>query len=852
MLRLYLSVFVLFVSICSSTVFAQQGDYTPDITLLGDTTVLSPSDTIVVAGEAFGVDSVEVSTQREPPFRTRISYSAKDSVTFDMAINRAFLFNETQVNYEDIELKAYNTEFDMITKIVYASGGTDSLDNRIGAPEFKQGGNEFVADSMSYNFDSGRGIIHRIKTQQGEGILHADKSKRFSEGYLYIGDGKYTTCPADHPHFYLRLKEAKVVPSELVVFRHAFLVLLDVPLYLLYLPFGLFPQNDQDAVSGVIPPTVGMEISRGLSLTNGGYYFAFSDHVDAQIMADIYSTGTWRSTLTSRYMTRYKYSGNLNMSYGVTVSGERGLDYMRTMQYSTQWSHRQDPKANPFNSFQASVNYSSSSYDSEFNYTNSNLLYNNTKNSSISFSRRWPNTPFHFSTNARANQVSTTGNTVIDFPNFTFRMDRIFPFRKKEAVGKSRWYEDIALQYDANFQNTLSGHEDDLFSDENIRDMKNGFQHRIPFSINFKALRFFNITPSINYNGVLYGSQIRKEFLADSVDINNRMGVIAVDTIRGLAYAHSLAPSISVSMTPKFFVMNTYGPNSKVEAIRTVISPNVGVSYVPDVSRFFDYYRTIHVHNDREHRYSIFEGQGVFGTPTAPGQSGSVSLGVNGNVEMKVRSTDSLAQSRKVKLLNNVSASTRYNIFADSMHFSNISLSANTTLLGLNLTASGTVDPYMLTPEGTRIDKYGPRLTNMNFNTGISLPLNKKERETDPNEPYSYFDVPWNVSFSYGLSYSKPRFEGIFTQTLSFSGNINFTENWSLNFSSSYDFEAKEIAYTSASITRDLCCWEMSLSFSPFGVHRFYLFKINVKSSTLKDLKYERRKSSRDFSRQGW
>ena len=851
LLRSYLFVIVLFAVLGTGTGLAQDVAM-PDMTFPVDTIVFAPVDTVVVVGDSIGMELIEVDPNREPPFKTRIEYKATDSVTFNMQINRAFLYSETQVNYDDIELKAHNTEFDMTTRIVYASGGRDSLDVYFGAPEFKQGRNEFTSDSMSYNFDTGRGIIHRIRTQQGEGILHATKAKRYPEGHLHIGGGKYTTCPADHPHFYLALKEAKVIPSDLVVFRHAHMVLLDIPLFLLYLPFGFFPQTDKEAVSGLIPPTVGMEISRGLSLTGGGYYFAFNDHIDAQIMADIYSTGTWRSTLTTRYMKRYKFSGNLNMSYGVTVSGEKGLDQMRTMQYSAQWSHRQDAKANPYNSFQASVNYSTSSYDREFNYTNSTLLYNNSKNSSISFSRRWPNTPFHFSTNARANQVSTTGNTVIDFPNFTFRMDRIFPFRRKEAVGKARWYEDIALQYDANLQNTISGQEDDLFSDYNIRNMKNGFQHRIPFSINFKALRFFNITPSVNYTGVLYGSQIRKEFIPDSID--HRTGVIAVDTIRGLSYAHALSPSLSVSMTPKFFLMNQYGPNSKVEAIRTVISPNIGVSYIPDLSRFFDYYRTIDVQEGRQpHRYSIFEGQGTFGTPAAPGQSGSVNLGINGNIEMKVRSTDSLAQSRKIKLLNNISASTRYNIFADSMNLSNISLSANTTLFGLNLTASGAVDPYRLTPEGTRINQYGPRLTNVNFNTGISLPLNRNEtRDRDPNDEYAYFDVPWNLNFSYGLNYSKPRFDGQFTQTLSFSGNISFTKNWSLNFSSSYDFEARKIAYTSASITRGLCCWEMSLSFSPFGVHKFYFFKINVKSNTLRDLKYERRKSARDFSREGW
>ena len=844
-MRYFFGFIVLLVIAGFGTVFAQEAQ-------VADSLAFPAYDD--VSADFLSADSVSVdSIERASPFETRILYKATDSVTFNMRTNRVFLYNETQVIYGDIELNAYKTEFDMTTRIVYATVGKDSLDRNIGVPLFRERSSEYEADSMSYNFQTGRGIIHQIRTQQGEGFLHATISKRYSEGHIDMSGGKYTTCDSDCcPHFYLSLSKARVYPGDKVVFGPAHLVLLDVPLPLI-LPFGFFPQTNKDAVSGIIPPTIGMEISRGLSLTNGGYYFAFNDHFDAQLMADIYSTGTWRSMMTARYMKRYKFSGDMTMSYGVSVAGEKGLDQAKTTQYSAQWSHRQDPKSNPYNSFQASVNYSSSSYDKEFNYTNTEAYFNNTKTSSISFSRRWPNSPFHFSTNMRANQTSNNGMVTIDFPNFSFRMDRIYPFRKKESIGKPGWYEDIALQYDANFQNIFEGHEDDLFNDQNFRDMRNGFQHKMPLSINFKVFRHFNITPSLNYTGVAYSSKIKKTFDADSIGSDNRLGVIVVDTIRGLSYAHAILPTMSVSTAPKFFLMNVYGPNSRVEAIRTVISPTAGISYTPDVSAFFDYYETIITRDDKPHRYSIYENQRLFGTPTAPGQSGSVNLGINGNIEMKVRSAaDSAAESRKVKILNNISATTRYDLFADSMNFSNISLSANTTLLGMNMTLSGTVDPYALTPEGFRIDQYGPRLTNMNFNTGISLPLNRRDRNNREDDEYSYFDVPWNVSFNYSLSYIKPRFEGEFTQTLSFSGNVTFTKKWSLNFSSSYDFDAKQIAYTTASINRDLHCWQMSMSFSPFGVNKYYFFTINVKSSTLQDMKYEKKRSAADFARHQW
>ena len=843
-----------------------------DIPAADSLSVVTVADTLVAgafAGDTLavvlsGIDSATVAQIKEPPFKSRIKYKAADSVKFKIQDRRAYMYRETEIYYEDIELKSFKTEFDMASKIVYAKGGRDSLGLYLDAPVFKQGGTEYDADSMSYNFESKKGIIHQIKTQQGEGYLYAAKAKRYEDGHIDMAGGIYTTCDhADHPHFGLRLKEGKVIPGDQVVFRYAYLELLDIPLKFLMLPFGFFPQTNKQAVSGILPPTIGMEISRGLSLTNGGYYFAFSDHFDAQIMGDIYSTGTWRSSLTTRYMKRYKFSGDINTSYGVSVSGEKGLDQTKTKQYSLQWTHRQDAKANPNQTFQASINYSSSSYDKEFNYTNSNAYFNNTKNSSVAYSLKWPNTPFSLSTNMRANQTSTDGRVTIDFPNFNFRMERIYPFRKKESVGKPKWYEDVALQYDATMQNSLSGHEDNLFSEKNLKDMKNGFQHKIPFSINFKALKFFNITPSMNYNGVLYTSRIRQTFDVNQIDSVTR-GVLIVDTIRGLSYAHSLSPSLSISMTPKFYLTNVYGPNSKVEAIRTVISPTVGVSYVPDLKRFFNYYETYTDINGKEVQYSIYENRGPYGTPTAPGQDGRVSFGVNGNVEMKVRSDKDSAsneQSRKVKLLNNISAATSYNIFADSLNWNPVPLSANTTIFGLNLTMSGSVDPYKLNQAGDRINQFGPRLTGVNFNTGIQLPLNKKDGkqgkegekgEKGSDDPYSYFDMPWSLNLSYGFNYSKQKFDGNITQTLSFSGNVNFTKNWALNFSSSYDFQAKKIAQATMSITRDLHCWQMSMNFSPFGINKFYFFKINVKSSTLQDLKYEKKKSASDFSRTGW
>ena len=846
--------------ISTGTVAAQ------DLSYADSSPVSAVVDTLIskiTPGDSLVMDSTLFAPKKEPIFKSRITYKAADSVILKLQDQRAFMYKGTQVNYEDIELKAFITEFDFTSKVVYAKGGRDSLNHYFEAPVFKQGSTEYDADSMSYNFDTKKGVINRIKTQQGEGYLYAVKAKRFEDGHIDLGGGIYTTCDhADHPHFGLRLKEGKVIPGDKVIFRYAYLELLDIPFYFLALPFGFFPQTNKQAVSGVLPPTVGMEISRGLSLTNGGYYFAFNDNFDAQIMGDIYSSGTWRSTLTSRYMKRYKFSGNLDLSYGVSVSGEKGLDLAKTKQYSVKWSHRQDAKANPSQTFQSTIDYSSSSYDKQFNYDNSQAVFNNTKSSSLQFSQKWPNTPFSLSTGMSARQSSQNGNTTIDFPNFNFRMENIYPFRKKEGVGKPKWYEDISLKYDAEMKNTLSGKEDNLFSDKNLQNMKNGFQHRIPFSINFKALKFFNITPSMNYTGVLYTSEIRKHFDIATIDSTLTKGVLVTDTIRRLSYAHAVSPSLSISMTPKFYLTNRYDhkPYSKIIAIRTMISPTASVNYTPDMSRFFDYYKEYVDGNGKTQEYSIYAGQGAYSAPSpSRRQSGSVNLGVNGNVEMKMRANDSTSneQARKVKLLNNISANTSYNIFADSLNWSDIKLSANTTIFGLNLSMSGGVDPYKMNKAGTAdINQFGPRLTSVSFNTGIQLPLNKKDAKKSENdnkdEPYSYFDMPWSLNLTYGINYSKRYLKANTTQTLSFSGNVNFTKNWALTFSSSYDFQAKKIAQATMNISRDLHCWQMTMGFSPFGAYKYYNFKINVKSSTLQDLKYEKKKSQSDFSRTSW
>ncbi len=850
-LKPFLYLFVPVILVCTGNALAQ------DVTIANHPQI--PADSVAHASDTAVVDTSQIhasdtiaSPQKEPPFKSRVKYKATDSITFDLVTKEAFLYKETQVNYEDIEITAYETRFDMDTKVVHVYEGKDSIGNPTGVPHYKEGGTIFDAVEFSYNFGTSKGVIQQVKMQQGEGYMHAEKSKRYPDGHVDMAGGKYTTCDANHPHFYLALSKAKMMPGDKVVFGLSHMVLEDVPLPL-FIPFGFFPYTNKKSVSGIIPPTIGMEISRGMNATNGGYYFAFNDHVDATLTGDIYSTGTWGLGLTSRYMTRYKYNGNVNMRYYVNVSGEKGLDQTRSKEYSIRWTHTQDAKAHPNRNFSASVNYSTTSFDKQFNYTSPQNLYTNTKNSSISYRQGWPNSPFRLTANMNHTQNSNDQIISIIFPTASFSMDMIYPFRKKEQIGKRKWYEDVGITYNAELKNTLQGKEGDLFSEKNLKKMQNGFQHSIPLSVNFKVLKFFNITPSLNYRGMLYTSYIDKHYDKDSVSVSGQRGVVVTDTIHKVTYAHSFAPTLSIGATPKFYLTSTSNnPNARIQAVRTVISPEARVSYVPNMDGISpNYYKTYADSTDREYTYSMYEGS-VYGTPSVQGQSGNLSVGINGSVEMKVRSTDSTGTTNKIKIIDRYDISSNYNIFADSMRWQPINMSASTTILGTNFKLGATVDPYDINLKGTRYNKYNLRLTRVYFDTGLSFPMNKNNKKDENknklNDGYDYFDVPWNVSLTYHVEYNKPAFEGKVTQTLSMSGSVTLTKKWNVGISSGYDFEAKQIAYTNFNITRDLHCWTMSLSFSPFGQYKFFTFLINVKSAMLRDLKYEKRKDARDYT----
>lgn len=805
-----------------------------------------------------------------------IDYNAEDSLRFDVKDQKVYLYGKGVVNYEDIVLTADYIVLDIKNNVVTATGRPDSTGTISGKPHFKDGPEEFDADTLEYNFKTKKGIIKGIITEEQGGYLHSKRTKKHANSQIHIQSGKYTTCDADHPHFYIALSKAKVIPDDKIVSGPAYLVIEDLPLPLI-LPFGFFP-NQKGRASGILIPEYGEEVNRGFFFRNGGYYFAMSEYADLTIRGDIYTKGTYGLRVSSRYKKRYKFSGNLNARYYKNVAGEEGLPgYRVSKDYSIAWTHSQDPKANPGARFSANVNMSSSSYDQNHART-SNSYLTNTKTSSISFSRRWEGTPFNFSASMNQTQNSRTKTVNLNLPRASFNMNRIYPFRAKSQTGDNKWYENIELSYQAKMDNRINTSDDDFFSSKMFDNMENGFQHSIPLSTVFRPFNNFTISPQVRYTGVLYSRNIKRSWEDNQV---------VTDTINEFSYAHAYVPSVSIGFTPKIYGMfMPRNPESKIIAIRHAMSPAISMSLVPDMSEITpNYYRQYQTDSTgRTREYSIYESE-MYSTPSLPGKSGSITFSLNNNIEMKLRNLeDTTKDARKVKILDRFNFSTSYNMFADSLNLSPVIFRGTTQLFKkISLNFGGAFDPYAINETGTRINTFEIRQTGKLFRvTRLNLSVNASFRSkagddrgsTVPSSSapagikpeggrmglgsdamgldeqiveelgYVDFNIPWTFSLRYNFNYSKRGIaEPNITQALNFNGNFSLTTKWKIGFNSGWDFKIKKLTYTSVNISRDLHCWQMRLSWIPLGMRQSYAFTISAKSSILNDLKWEKRKN---------
>jgi lipopolysaccharide assembly outer membrane protein LptD (OstA) len=845
------------------------------------------TDTItstITKGKEINSDSLASGKKENSLINEQVSYSADDSIILARDKEKVFLYKNAVINYGNINLKADYIEYDQSNNVVYAKGMPDSSGVIVGNPVFKEDKEEFEAKTIKYNFKTKKGYIENIITEDQQGYLHSEITKKLENKEFNIKNGKYTTCDLSHPHFYLSMSKAKVIPGDKIVSGYSYLVIADIPLKMIFIPFGFFP-TQHEKTSGILMPTYGEEKNRGFYLRDFGYYFRINDYMDLSLSGDIFSKGSWGGVVSYRLKKRYKYTSTFSGRFYKNILGDEGLsDYSKSTDFSIKWNHSQDAKANPSSKFSASVNLSSSSYD-QLNSRNMNDYTTNTKSSRISYSKSWLGTPFRLSANFNHSQNSRNKSVDLTLPSLTFNMDRQYPFRKKNRSGDMKWYEDIEISYKSKMENRLHTVDSLLFTETKFSDFENGFQQDIPLRTNIKILNFLTISPQVKYTGILYPSHIRKygEDYYDA-DLDSTYNVVKTDTIDIMEYAHVISPSISFSVSPRVYGMYQFkNPNSKIIAVRHVLSPSVSLNFKPDlgnmVSKYYSEYQNSNDPNDMEEYFKY--SNGMYRLPSVPGKSGVISFGLNNNIEMKVRtSNDTASTEKKIKLLDKINFSTSYDLFADSLNWSPVRMNSSTSLFDkkLNIRFTGTLDPYEIDDIGNvynefvwnTSDKIFPRLTKFDVSFDYSL-NSKKNSDDDENSSansrsigtfydknnrqyeeqammidYVDFDVPWDLSVRYKFTYSKPQHESSISQTLSFSGNISLTQNWKISMRSNYDFEQGQLAATSINIHRDLHCWEMSFGWVPVGARQSYNFRINVKSSILQDLQLTKRKSWRD------
>lgn len=665
---------------------------TPDSLISSDSTLLS-GDTVVL-GDVLATDTLPADTTKRGQLEAPLDFESQDSIVILPKRNLVRMFGNGQVNYQQQKLMGDFMQMQTDSGTVFATyiDYPDSLEKERIYAKIETPSESYEAKTINYNFNSERGFITDVVTQQGEGYITADRTKRFDSGALNMAQGRYTTCPnTDHPHFYIALTRAKVRPGKDLVSGPLYMVMADVPLPI-FLPFAFFPFTTSRS-SGLIMPTYGDEMDRGFYLRNGGYYFAINDYVDFQLTGDIYTKGSWGLQARSSYRKRYRYSGSIDASYIVTKRGDKVAgDLSKSTDFRIQWSHQQDPKANPYRTFSANVNFSTSSY----NHNNLDGLYNqaimgqNTKSSSVSFSQRFPNSPWSISGSFDITQRSKDSTLAVTLPNLSITMSRIYPFKRKEQVGRERWYEKISLSYSGQLRNSVEAKERDIFKKHIIRDWRNGMNHSIPISASFDLFQYIKLTPSFNYTERWYSSRVERAY---DPAINR---VVPVDTTYGFNRVYDFNASLSLSTTLYGFWKPLPFLGEKVNMIRHRMEPSISINYRPDFGDpSFGYWEQLnYIARDGrkvDYAYSPFEGQ-LFGVP-GRGKNGSIGISIANNLEAKIKKDSTTFE--KISLIESLNLSTSYNLAADSFQWSDLNASLSLRLSdAFTLRLGGAFDLY--------------------------------------------------------------------------------------------------------------------------------------------------------------
>ena len=813
-------------------------------------------------------DSTRQDSLIEPGMlETMVNYHAEDSMSIVVAENKAYLYNKAHIDYGDVSLDAGYIELDWMKNEVFARGILDSAGEMTQMPVFKQGADIYETDEIRYNFATNKALIKTVVTKEGESFLHGEVIKREDENTFYIKGIAFTTCNKRHPHFHINANKAKVIVGDRIITGPAYLEVADVPTPIV-LPFGFFPAQDKRA-SGFILPTFNQHQGKGFGLVNGGYYFSLSDYLDLKLTGEVYARGGWGVWAVSNYKKRYKYNGNIQVRFNHTKVGDKRFEnfatqYIDEKTFKINWQHKQDPKARPDLLFSAKVDLANPNFN-RLNTTETSSFLQNTTASSVSLSKNWMGTPFSLSASANHSQNNNTKNFDLSLPKVSFNMSRIFPFKKKNRVGTQKWYERIGTNYSTNTEVRFNGNYDSLSTGAESFDqiIRTGMQHNVNLSTNEKLFRHITLNPSINYATKWYPSKLNYRY----DDSSN----LIVDTIPGFSLTNEL--SANAQFSTKVYGTFLYR-KGKIKAIRHMMTPSMGVTFRPDYSDpFWGSYQTLIDTAGEEIRFSRYNGYLYGGTSS--GNNGSVNFNLNNNIEMKIRSNKDSTGERKVKLLDRLNFGTSYNIAAESFQWQNMNVVAQSSILKnkVQLSYQGKFDFYGYDPQldkrvnrsAWEINKKLIRNVNTNFSVNmrwagrIGEERKKKEsksllglEEDDINyyriDDYIDFSMPWQFVIRYNYQISKPGLEAnVSTHTIGLQGKIDPTPNWHISIETGYNLVDQGVTYTRLELLRDLHCWELKIQWVPFGFQQSYMIGINIKASSFKDAKLERRRNVGDF-----
>ena len=815
-----------------------------------------------------------------------INYKAKDITSVNQKKKQIYLYNEAQVQYQDMDIQSGVITIDYANDLVYAGRIKDSLGNYSQPPVFKQGSDIVEPDSIVFNMKTKKALIWNSKTEQQGGRIISKLTKKENDSVYFVKRAKFTTSEnKENPEYYFLLRKAKVVPGKKIVTGLTNMFIDDVPTPI-GLPFAFFPLSKK-RTSGVIFPSFGEQNNRGYFLQNGGYYFALSDYIDLATLGDYYTNGSYGLRLESNYALRYKFRGTLSFRYENLINSERGFpDYSKSVIYNLRWNQNQDSKSNPSSRFSASVNLGSSTYYQEsINQLNSSNFLNNTLASSVSYSKTFQGEPqVNLSVTATHSQNTNTETINMTLPTFQGSVDRVFPFAPKTG-SKKGVFQNINFQYNVRGENRIQTTDSLFFKKEMFEDAKAGVKHSIPVSTNFKLFKYFSMSTSANFDHNWTFKTIEKEYDTDNEEV-------VVTPVKG--FDSFTTYNFSTSLGTTIYGLFDFGEDKKIQAIRHVVRPSISYNISPAFNQYYDTYEVVSADGltTDQVEYSRFE-QSLFG---APGNrfSSSIGLSLSNNVEAKVRAKDSTAtEPKKIFLLNSLNFSTNYNIAADSLNFSPVRMSGGTQLFDnkMSVNFGATLDPYALDNTNRKINEFNVnnggslfRISSANFTMSYNLSndsfgrdsdendaakneslrsggraddlfgkpqdfadrrlnnSNKSDEEAKPTDLYKY-KIPWSLRLAYALNYNNSRRQNeISSHSLMFSGDIELSPRWSVGASSGYDFKNNGFTYTQLRFERDLESWRMNFSWIPFSSRSSWNFFIGIRSSILSDLKYDKQR----------